>query len=171
MYDLAILLVVEVLLLGLYESNENLSMGGILAQGILSLVCIFAVRFIGNIYGQIWRYGGIQCYIRLLIVDGIAFVVNLILENTLLTEHITFARLLVVSSMNLLGALAMRMVYRYAYKCGNSDTMFGRLLNLLLRILADESIIDEKHEDVKKNKNCDHWCRQSRRGTRRRTAQ
>ena len=60
MYDLAILLVVEVLLLGLYESNENLSMGGILAQGILSLVCIFAVRFIGNIYGQIWRYGGIQ---------------------------------------------------------------------------------------------------------------
>ena len=69
-----------------------------------------------------------------------------------MTEHITFARLLVVSSMNLLGALAMRMVYRYAYKCGNSDTMFGRLLNLLLRILADESIIDEKHEDVKKIK-------------------
>ena len=48
----------------------------------------------------------------------------------------TFARMLSLASMNLLGALALRMLYRYAYKCGNQKTVGGKLLSILLRLFS-----------------------------------
>lgn len=139
-YDFLIFAAVELLLLVLYKSNENLSHWGIFAQVLLSLLCVFCVRIGGRIYQQVWRYGGIQCYIRLLIVDGVAFFINLLLEKVLPIEHITASRLLAISCMNLLGALAIRMMYRYAYKCGNGGTRKGRFLNWLLRIFAGKHV-------------------------------
>lgn len=143
-YDAFILFAVDVLLLYFYQGFENLSMPGIIIQAALSFACVFAARFVGGIYRQIWRYGGIQCYIRLLVVDAVAFVLNLILDLGLPIEHISTARLLSISCMNLLGALAIRMLYRYAYKCGNQQTLKGRILNLLLRIFAGDRLQDEK---------------------------
>ena len=99
---------------------------GILQQVCLSALCIFAARLLGKIYGQVWRYGGIQCYIRLLFTDTIAFIVYLCLELMLPVQKITFARMLSLASLNLLGALALRMMYRYAYKCGNQKTVGGK---------------------------------------------
>ena len=143
-YDIGILLIVDLLLLVFYRSNEELSWQGIATHACISFVCIFAARYFGKVYQQIWRYGGIQCYIRLLIVDGLAFAVNLMIELTLprflVMEKVTFARLLSIASMNLLGALAIRMVYRYAYKCGTSETAFGRFLQVLLRLFAGSEI-------------------------------
>lgn len=71
-YDVLILFVVDLLLLVFYRSNEELSLNGILLHASIGFVCVFAARIFGKIYRQIWRYGGIQCYIRLLIVDAIA---------------------------------------------------------------------------------------------------
>ena len=151
-YDIVIFLFVEFLLLFLYQSNERLSVNGVIVQIVLSMICIFAARFIGNIYRQIWRYGGVQCYIRLLVVDGFAFTANLILEKTLPIEHISFARLLAIACMNLLGALAIRMMYRYAYKCGNSNTAYGKFLNLLLRVFAGAKVESEPRDESQKIK-------------------
>lgn len=151
-YDIVIFLFVEFLLLFLYQSNEPLSTSGIIIQIFLSLICVFTARIVGSIYQQIWRYGGIQCYIRLLFVDGCAFVANLILERTLPIENISFARLLAIACMNLLGALAIRMMYRYAYKCGNTTTTYGRFLNVLLRVFAGAKIESEKRDDPQKIK-------------------
>ena len=116
LYDLLIYGLSALLLLGFYEGYDRLSALGMSQQMMLAFICIFSIRLAGNIYGQIWRYGGIQCYIRLLYTDAIAFLVYLILEWILPVEKITFARMLCLSSINLLGALAMRMMYRYAYK-------------------------------------------------------
>ena len=121
-YDIGILLFLDMMLLVFYRSNNGLSWSGVLLHSCITFAGIFAVRYFGSIYRQIWRYGGIQCYIRLLIVDGIAFLINLAVEMILplfvRIEQITFARLLSLSCMNLLGALAIRMFYRYAFKCG-----------------------------------------------------
>ena len=152
MYDLVIFLFLEFLLLFLYQNSEPISIEGIIIQIVLSLICVFTARLIGSIYQQIWRYGGIQCYIRLLFVDGCAFAVNLLLEKSLPIEHISFARLLAIACMNLLGALAIRMMYRYAYKCGNSTTRYGRFLNVLLRVFAGAKIESEKRDDPQKIK-------------------
>ncbi len=143
-YDIFILAFVELLLLVMYQSNDMPELELILMECALTLVCVFTARFIGGVYQQIWRYGGIQCYIRLLVVDCIAFWVNFILERLLLPGNITFARLLAIACTNLLGVLAIRMIYRYAYKCGNHNTWFGRFLNLLLRIFAGATIEDHQ---------------------------
>ena len=136
LYDLVVYGLSATLLLGIYGWNDRLSIYGILQQTALALVCIFPIRLIRNIYKQIWRYGGIQCYIRLLYADAIAFIVYFVLELLLPVEKITFARMLSLSSINLLGALAMRMMYRYAYKCSNQETKRGRFLASLLYIFG-----------------------------------
>ncbi len=136
-YDIFILAFVDLFLLVLYKGEENLSPEGVLIQALISFVCIFISRFLWGIYHQIWRYGGVQCYIRLFLADGCAFIVNLIVEKLLpLNEqHVIAARLLSIACMNLLLALGMRMVYRYAYK-SSSGTARGRAMSVLLRIFA-----------------------------------
>jgi len=156
LYDALILLFVDIVLLGMYRSIEELSVNGVLTHGLISFVCIFTARILGSIYQQIWRYGGIQCYIRLLLVDGIAFTVNLVIELTLplvvRIELITFARLLSVACMNLLCSMAIRMIYRYAYKFGNTRTLFGRFLNKLLYVFTGEKNHSEDKDNAQKIK-------------------
>ena len=79
-YDLVVYAVVAIILLVLYGGMDKLSPVGICQQVGLSVLCIFVARLLGKIYGQVWRYGGIQCYIRLLFTDSIAFIVYLGLE-------------------------------------------------------------------------------------------
>lgn len=151
-YDILILLATDFLLLVMYQGNSSLSLKGFMCQFSISLLCIFPARFIGRVYKQIWRYGGIQSYIRLLAVDGCAFVANLFLERTIAIERISFPRLLSIACMNLLGALAIRMVYRYAYKCADRKTPVGKFLTLILLVFAGSRIEKEKKVESKKIK-------------------
>ncbi len=136
LYDIVIFAIASFVMLVLYRSTAPLSPQAILSQAALSFACVFTARMVGGIYQQIWRYGGIQSYIRLLTMDGLAFLANLVLERLLPLAHIAFPRLLSLLCVNLLGALALRMMYRYAYKFGNDHTLRGRFLSLLLRIFG-----------------------------------
>ncbi len=134
--DFVIFLAVAVLLLVIYEGRDDLTAYGMAEQAALALLTIFAARWFGGIYRQIWRYGGIQSYIRLLCTDGIAFIPFVLLGRIIPIQNITFARALSISSLNLLGALAIRMSYRYAYKCANAETAQGRLMLWFLHRFA-----------------------------------
>ena len=149
-YDMGVYAIAAFLLLAFYAGYDKLSGKGIFEQAVISIICIFAARIIGNIYGQVWRYGGIQCYIRLLFTDFAGFLAYLCLESILPIQHITFGRLLSLVSLNLLGALAIRMVYRYAYKCGNHDTLKGKILLVLFRIFSGMEVGNDK--DIQKIK-------------------
>lgn len=151
-YDVLILFVVDLLLLVFYKSDNVLTNSGIMAQAALTFICVFASRFVGRIYRQLWRYGGVQCYIRLLVGDGCAFLINLALEIVLPIQKIRFVRLLAISCMNLLGALAIRMVYRYAYKCHDKQTRFGLVCGWLLKVFAGADIQNERYDDLQKIK-------------------
>lgn len=48
--------------------------------------------------------------------------------------------------LNLLGALALRMMYRYAYKCGNQETTRGKILSILLHMFSMFSGIEAGNE-------------------------
>lgn len=144
LYDIVIYLVVAALLLVLYGGNDKLATVTVIQQMLLSAICVFAARLIGNVYGQVWRYGGIQCYIRLLFTDAIAFWVYVLLEMILPVHKITFARMLALFCMNVLGALTLRMMYRYAYKCGNQETLHGRFLAKLLYIVSGVQAASDK---------------------------
>ncbi len=142
-YDILIFLIVDLLLFIIYEGGGRLTWAGVLQQSTVSFLCIFSVRYIGRIYRQIWRYGGIQCYMRLLWTDWIAFLCYALLEQFLPIERIAFARLLAFCCMNLLGALAIRMAYRYCYKCGNQDSTHGKMLRFLLRVFSGGTVATE----------------------------
>lgn len=131
-YDVIVYIIASILLLWIYGGNGNLTNAGSLQLIILGFVCIFICRMIGNIYGQIWRYGGIQGYIRLIFSDALAFVLLIILQATLPIERITFDRALSLVCVNLLGAISIRMIYRYAYLYSNNETSKGKFLSKLL---------------------------------------
>ncbi len=148
-YDLVIFAALSLLM---PLSVPTLTPLGFALQAGLSLLCIFGARFIGKVYQQIWRYGGIQCYLRLLIVDGCAFAVNAGLEAHLPIPHIPFSLLLSLCCMNLLLVLFTRMMYRYAYKCANSHTLWGRTLNQLLRFFTGHTVTVAAREESAKIK-------------------
>lgn len=131
-YDVIVYIIASILLLWIYGENGNLTNTGSLQLSIIGFVCIFICRMIGNIYGQIWRYGGIQGYIRLIFSDAIAFILLIILQTTLPIERITFDRALSLVCINLLGAISIRMIYRYAYLYSNNETSKGKFLSKLL---------------------------------------
>lgn len=131
-YDVIVYIIASILLLWIYGGNGNLTNAGSLQLSIIGFVCIFICRMIGNIYGQIWRYGGIQGYIRLIFSDAIAFILLIILQATLPIERITFDRALSLVCVNLLGAVSIRMIYRYAYLYSNNETSKGKFLSKLL---------------------------------------
>ena len=71
-YDVIIFAVVSAVLLALYQGAGELSSYGIMLHSVVGGLFIFLSRFLWKIYRQIWRYGGIQCYIRLLWADTFA---------------------------------------------------------------------------------------------------
>ena len=54
------------------------------------------------------------------------------------------------TSLNLLGALALRMMYRYAYKCSDQKTIKGKCLTVMLRMFA--GIQSESDKEIQKIK-------------------
>lgn len=151
-YDLFIFLIVDAILYVIYQGAGELNPTGVLIQSIIAFITIFGARFMGKIYRQIWRYGGIQCYIKLLSADVIAFCVYMIIERILPIQHIAFAKLLAFCCMNTLGALGIRMVYRYAYKCGSQDSAIGSALRMLLKIFSGGTVMTEPDPDSQKIK-------------------
>lgn len=149
-YDIVILCCVDMLLLGF--AKTTLTTKGCLTYTALAAGCIFISRILGNVYTQIWRYGGIQCYMRLIIMDGIAWCLTVLLNQALPMEKIPMIRALAIACMNLLGSLSMRMTYRYAFKCFDSETIVGRSLFLLLKVFAGEKVVEERTLDATKIK-------------------
>ena len=144
-YDIIIFTVIYIFLLYLFRGFESIDSINLILHSLLSFFCVFVSRFCGNIYQQIWRYGGIQCYIRLIITDACGFIINYISYLILalvfkVMQLIPAVHLFSLFCINLLGTLAIRMLYRYVYKCGNNATAYGRFLNSLLRIFSGAQI-------------------------------
>ncbi|MGM9614969.1 MAG: polysaccharide biosynthesis protein [Oscillospiraceae bacterium] len=156
-YDACVLVFVNILVLALYRNVEALTVSEALLHAFISAVCVFAAREIGCIYRQIWRFGGIQCYIRLLVADAAAFLAVLVVEGCLSAlvpgyPPIRFMYMVSIASLNLLGALAMRMFYRYAYKRGNEQNAGGKFFRVLMRIFAGNRIEFSGQDDTQKIK-------------------
>ena len=148
-YDVVIILAIEVLLLILYGGSDRPTLIGLVQHSILGMLSIIGIRFLFGIYGTIWRYGGVQNYMRLMFSDGVAFIVYFILGRFVLPVHqLTFVKMLALVAMSLLGSLAIRMAYRYAFKCCNNDSLWGRTLLFFLKTFGRIDVV--RYRDVKK---------------------
>lgn len=154
LYDLLAFFVTDATLLLIYKNFLSLGWKDIIANSVLALGSILVARLFGNVYKQIWRYGGIQCYIRLLVTDTVATIIFISLEYIFdaLTpfKRLTFSLMVALMSVDLLLALAMRMTYRYCFKCGNEVSLKGKVLRFLLKRFAGITV--KKTDDSSKIK-------------------
>lgn len=140
-YDALVMLAVQLFFLLITGSGTRMTFSGIIVEIALFTVCLFVARRIGGVYKQIWRYGGIQSYIRLIITDAIGCLSYITLERLLPIERTTFDRLVAICALTMLSSLTMRMCYRFAYKFGNSSNgMVGRFLRGLLHVFAGSGV-------------------------------
>ena len=98
-YDMLILIALEFFLLGVYEGEQSMSWQSCVLHGGIMFVCIFVSRLVCGTYQQIWRYGGIQCYMGLLAADALGFIADFLVERIvpfIVPElaSVNFARLL-----------------------------------------------------------------------------
>ena len=132
LYDSIITIGIEILFL-LFYGGTKINLMSLITHGVVELFAIIGVRFAFNIYRTIWRYGGIQNYMKIMISDGVAFIIYLLFCRFIIpVDRISVVTMVAMSSMILLGSLVIRMTYRYAFKCGNNDTPFGRFLLWML---------------------------------------
>ena len=121
-------------------------------QFLLTLLVIygvlFIVRFLFTIYRQVWRYGGVESYIRLYISDTVAGVLFYLGERLLMRTHVSFIWLLSVFCVNLLLSLFTRIMYRYLYKSYNLNTRGGRFKYLVLRLMTLDKIKADNAEQA-----------------------
>ena len=116
----------------LYRGHE-LSDLQILWHFLIGVSLITLSRFFWRVYSQIWRYGGVQSYIRLMFADTSALVtyaiLNFIFDKTNSgVGYLRFVVIVLIIFANTLICLAVRMVYRYIYKTLNRNTKFGRFV-------------------------------------------
>ena len=137
LYDLALLLFADLLMLVVYPSGiTKLDSVSIAVQALISIVSIMTGRIAMGIYKQIWRYGGTKQYIRLLIADGLGGLLYLALMYTLPFKRITALRALALVAINLLMAIAMRFVYQYMYEYSSRKSTIARIMRKVAWVLT-----------------------------------
>ncbi len=134
-YDLLLLLIVNVLMLGFYPSS-NVSFGALpfFLHLLLTCACVWACRSIGGVYRQIWRYGSPIAYIRLIISDFCAGFLYYVLQSILPIVKVSFVRAFSIISFSLLLAVAARFMYQLFYERAKKTD--GRQSKLLRRLLS-----------------------------------
>jgi len=144
-YDLLIFLISVIFILVIYPSSiTRLTTELILIHAGMSLACMIAARMLARVYQQIWRYAGAAEYIRLLIADGAACLLFVLLRSFFSrTGTITFVRALSLFAINLLGCIAIRLVYQEVYQQRSSHSRLERMWLRLLKGLTGVTFADE----------------------------
>ena len=147
--DLIFLALIEFALNIPFVVGENIPFVSTSVHILVFSVILFCSRLFLNVYGQIWRYGGIESYLRLFASDALAFLFELVF--CLVFDYAPFStlRLFTISCAYLLFCIAIRMLYRFAYKFASSASPFGKLLNSLLLVMAGKKLLKDRVKDAK----------------------
>ncbi len=117
------------------------------------LALIFIFRMLWRVYRQIWRYGGIQSYLRLIFADLTAMAAYIIIDICLMKfYYLMIPRAIMIFATYLLGCLVYRMMYRYIYKCVKRDSKFGKFIFGFINIFGRSNINLDSQDTVNKIK-------------------
>ena len=126
------------------------SMEEFLLGAFVTLVCLIVCRTIGKVYSMIIRYGGVHVYMRLFMTDFFALLFYFPLKYGLGLERMTSQRWLIIILLNLLGAVGIRLMYRYCYRFGVRRSKKGEFLRWLLVIFAGNDVVKERRNESKR---------------------
>ena len=134
LYDALMYAAVSAVLLYIYPSNvTDISGLQLFLMALVGLVCVYAGRCVVGVYRQIWRYGNVTTYMRLIVADALAGMLFLAFRATNVLPRLTFPRVLSLFTSNLLLALSARVLYQYFYLTGNRTAPFYRICRKIIR--------------------------------------
>ena len=143
-FDLLCYLAAGLLILVIYPSNiDQLTTQSRIILMIIGAVCVLGFRLLLGIYRFIWRYAGSVEYIWLILADAAATLVFLIARRFMPT-YLTFIRSMSLFSLNLLGAIMLRLIYQCIYLMRARNTLLERIALTVLRIFTGVTFNEEK---------------------------
>ena len=117
---------------------------------VAALFSLLLCRTVGKVYSMIIRYGGVHVYMRLFATDLVALLFYYPVKYGLHLDHMTSQRWLIIILLNLLGAVGMRLMYRYCYRFGVRRTKKGEFLRWLLLLFAGDEVMKERRNENKR---------------------
>ena len=117
---------------------------------LAALASLLLCRTVGKVYSMIIRYGGVHVYMRLFATDLVALLFYYPVKYGLQLDHMTSQRWLIIILLNLLGAVGMRLMFRYCYRFGVRRTKKGEFLRWLLLLFAGDEVMKERRNENKR---------------------
>ena len=148
-YDVVIYLAVVGFMVSTYGARSK-QVGELCVTVLATLCCLLLCRIIGRVYSMIIRFGGVHVYMRLFATDFAALMFYFPLKYMVGLKNIESQTWLIIILLNLLGAVGMRLMYRYCYRFGVRKNRKGVFLRWLLVLFAGETVIKERRNENKR---------------------
>ena len=137
LFDFLFYILTGIFIFIIYPSTiEELTVSDQFAYITLGAVCVFALRFLFNIYKRIWRYAGSSDYLWLVVADFIAGLIYVLIRELVSSRKLTFVRAVSLVCLNLLGAICMRLTYQFAYQNRNQTSKIQRMVLHFLQFIT-----------------------------------
>ena len=138
------------------SGGTRLSMLEIVKWTIAGAIVLLACRFIATIYRQVWRYGYLGSYIRLIVSDMIAGIIFIILSKFVL-PRLGFANTraimtIGITSTNMVLAVSMRLLYSIMYRRSSDRSVIGGIYRFILRAVGNIKTTESSKETISKEK-------------------
>lgn len=148
-YDIAIFLLVVFFMVSAYGIHSE-DITEFVETVIATLACLLFCRIMGNVYHMVIRYGGVDIYMRIFATDLTALLFYFPLKYGCGLRNIESKTWLIVIMLNLLGAVGIRLMYRYCYRYGVRKDKKGEFLRWLLVLCVGETVIKERRNENKR---------------------
>ena len=110
----------------------------VLIHFAISMPILITARFFLRVYGQVWRYGGVGSYIRVMIADTITLFIYFFIQKfvPIFEKPLEFVVVTFIILTCTTVSLAVRMVYRWLYISVNRKSKFGKFMVGFINIFA-----------------------------------
>ncbi len=142
-FDTLVYLVSALFILVIYPSSINiLSPLQVIMYITAGWICITGFRMAFHLYRKIWRYAGPMDYISLLMADGLATILFLLLR-AFIPNSLTFVRAVSLMTLNILGCIMIRMIYQWVYQRRTHASRLEKVALTMLKGITGVSFANE----------------------------
>ena len=135
-YDLIFFVFSFLVSFGLRISGMDMQSGvtflELLPHFVLAYGCLLGARLLFNCYRQIYRYGNMRAFSRMMAAEILGGIVYIILAMLLPIRHFMVLRYMLLLLLDYAVVMSVRVVYFYIYIRATKDTEFGKICRAFL---------------------------------------
>ncbi len=151
-YDLIPMLFALAVVFLFADKNTTVGIGGFFIFFGISAAFLYPVRFVLGVYRQIWRFGSVAAYLRLIGADALSSVMYGTVIVFLPFWHIPMSQILTYAFVNLLFTMGIRMLYQYLYQYVTLQEPVLKYVGPVFRVLTGLTIKQTQKEQKKEDR-------------------